>query len=1186
MPIIQRRNPFFQLDQGRSKEQQLANQYRQHSKLPVVQQKLATVSPADIRRALDVTNEEMEKVVLRVKVDEPALGRHGIGVPRGTANNEPELAVPIGTLEAHGDSVLIKVTDLLSEKRAPKKLAANVKRWNDANLKATGRETAGQPGATDQGAPKVQRGEGLHGAAAVTLMMGELGDMKAENSLSAIAQDAKVNVGKAKAMQAAEEKAAKEFDEALNDLKGKPEKAEMLKAFEAYLSGADSYTLSDGVKLCFSDGAVQCFYQGTHEERTEDLNEFKNIVGEFLADSGMSGGVSFDGSIDWMDLDRSEMAAQLGDNLSNTIAQQENDIQADTKKIGEVTSEDPALYGRIDRTEYKSILVSESDVLAQIGQFEQAEKSATGAEKQNLQEREAALKAQLTTDLNINAHVDGAQVLDFGSLSEMAMVQNILKRVKEMAAKGELDGIDQSVINAAVQSLQGQAKLLDAMTHLHGDAFLTVCRAELDDAQEASDIAGRDTNQKVSAETAQARAEAEKKAEAEAEAKFNQVLADLKAKQAELNGDEAEAGDIAQLIQHFQDVLDATERTNDSFGGKVFNFFTGGLGDEIVADEQQAIAGLKGDMASLQSKMDALKQGIDQDLKEMSALAKADPGLTDAFKGELQAFGQELMKHLKGERMNLDIDQVFEALFSLSDRSAGLNGRISELKDDIAYALHELNELGQFDPSMYAQMDSTTYEAVLETDDEDLKQLHADEQLEKALQKQLDDPDTPALLKSIDKFMLAALKTQDAQLKAEITDCMKIIAKVGPDALDANNMYLMQLVTDVLNRTRKMAADGELNGIDQNLIDAAIKALQAQAGMLKAMGHLHGIAEVTLIFGALGEVMEKNNETELNNNEQLSVKEMKARQADMQKKSADYEKAVKEAEEQQKKAEQMQKVMGCVGKILGVVALVAGALTGGVAGVAIACISGALMAASAIDKAVTGKSFMDPVDSFVTDKIVKPMMDGFSSIATDALEACGVSKEEAKTIGRYIGLVATAIATIAACVVASAVAKSLISAAGDAIGAQVAKFVESEIGKILKSVLENLSEKLEQVSAKMTTAMNRLNRALGLDSEKGVQTALARAQQVSVAYNATSTVAQGAMDIVTANAELKVDKKKRDIKLAEFDISVIKQMMADAVKVFADRNKALSSVLQDMSSASAIEFTTGQSILKNMTRAV
>ncbi|WP_175924611.1 hypothetical protein, partial [Burkholderia latens] len=823
------------------------NKYHQHGALPAATQKPATLDGDAISAILGLT--------------ESAPGPRAGGVPRGVADNQPQLAVPTRALSAQDNTVLVmvpKLLSVLSEKRTPKALAANAQRWSDAVRKA-----GSQLGAAHQVAAQ---GEGLHGAAAVTLMMAELGNVKADNAQNAIAQNDRIGASRAKATQAAEEKVVKEFEAALNDLKGKPEKAEMLKALEAYMSGADSYTLSDGVKLDFSDGMVQCYYQGTHEERAADLAKFKDIVSDFLAASGKSGDIDFDGSIVWLD-SPSDMASQLGDTVSNAVNQLENDIQADTQKIDSGLSQDPALYGQIDRVAYKSILVGEDDVLKQLDQVEQAEKSASGADKAALQKQEAALKAQLTTDLQINAHLDPQQVLDFGSLSEMGMVQNILKRVKEMAAKGELDGIDKSVIDAATQALQTQSNMLEAMSHLHGDAFITLCRASMDEAQESIDIVGRDINQKINAE----RAEAKKEAEAAAEKKFNEVLADLKKKQAELNGDEATAADVAQIAQHISDVLNAVQSARDSFWGGGENFFSGGAIDAEIANKAQTLAGLNGDLASLKGKMDDLKQGIDQDLQEMSALVKADPALTGEFQDELQAFGQQLMANLKSERQELDIYRVFDGLFSgIGMSDSGLSARMAELKDSITEALHELNELGQFDPSVYTQMDSATYQAVLETDDDDLKHLHADEQMEKALQKQLDDPNTPAFLKSVDKFLLAALKSEDVQLKAEITDCMKIMTKVDPAILDTNNMVLMRLVQDVLNRTRKMAADGELNGIDPKLIDAAIKALEAQTDMLLALGHLHGVAEVTMIFGALGTVMEKNNETELNNSEHVS----------------------------------------------------------------------------------------------------------------------------------------------------------------------------------------------------------------------------------------------------------------------------------------------------------------------------
>ncbi|KUY89588.1 hypothetical protein WS48_27930 [Burkholderia sp. RF7-non_BP1] len=363
-----------------------------------------------------------------------------------------------------------------------------------------------------------------------------------------------------------------------------------------------------------------------------------------------------------------------------------------------------------------------------------------------------------------------------------------------------------------------------------------------------------------------------------------------------------------------------------------------------------------------------------------------------------------------------------------------------------------------------------------------------------------------------------------------------------------------------------------------------------QAHMLGALGRLHGIAEVTLIFGALGEVMERNNVTELNNGERLNLTMMKAQQKDMQKKSNDYEKAVQKAEEQQKKAEQMQKTMGCVGKILGwvvtAVSVAAAAFTGG-ASLALAGVGLALAAGDEICHAVTGKSFIDEAMKPMMDAVVKPIMNFVSKVATQALEACGVSKEKAEFAGAIIGAVVTGIAMVAVAVVGGSLVKSVASKVAGVVAEQVAKFMETSLGKMLKEALANLSEKVgfEEFSGKTAAAMGRMRKSLGITDEN-VEKLMTRGQQVNVAFNAGSTVAQGTMDVLTAKAELNVAKKKADLKMAEFDLSVLKQLMDSALQVFADRNKALASVMQDMVSANAVELTTGQAILKNLARSV
>ncbi|WP_156437080.1 type III secretion system translocon subunit SctE, partial [Burkholderia sp. RF2-non_BP3] len=500
---------------------------------------------------------------------------------------------------------------------------------------------------------------------------------------------------------------------------------------------------------------------------------------------------------------------------------------------------------------------------------------------------------------------------------------------------------------------------------------------------------------------------------------------------------------------------------------------------------------------------------------------------------------------------------------------------LTPVKDAVRHDTEQLEKMAEIVPSLYSLIDKSTYQAILESEDDALKQLDKLEQSDKSLS-------------GAEK---AVLEKQEAALKAQLTADFKINAHVDPSkVLEFGNLNELKLVEDVLKRTKEMAEKGELDGIDKSVIDAATKALAKQAHMLGALGHLHGIAEVTLIFGALGEVMERNNVTELNNGERLNLTMMKAQQKDMQKKSNDYEKAVQKAEEQQKKAEQMQKTMGCVGKILGwvvtAVSVAAAAFTGG-ASLALAGVGLALAAGDEICHAVTGKSFIDEAMKPMMDAVVKPIMNFVSKVATQALEACGVSKEKAEFAGAIIGAVVTGIAMVAVAVVGGSLVKSVASKVAGVVAEQVAKFMETSLGKMLKEALANLSEKVgfEEFSGKTAAAMGRMRKSLGITDEN-VEKLMTRGQQVNVAFNAGSTVAQGTMDVLTAKAELNVAKKKADLKMAEFDLSVLKQLMDSALQVFADRNKALASVMQDMVSANAVELTTGQAILKNLARSV
>ncbi|WP_043176661.1 hypothetical protein, partial [Burkholderia ambifaria] len=223
---------------------------------------------------------------LRDNSDLPVLP--GGFVPRGVADHDPELMPPAGGGERELDpATLIEVGRLLATPLGANELSVNARRWCGTMLQAQVRAAVGASGSNPD----------LHGAAAVTLIMAQLGDAKEADAQSSTAQNTKIARTQSQARQAELAKAAQDFDKAIKDLEGKPEKEEMLKALQAYLNGADSYTLADGVKLYFGDGFVQCLYQGTHAQRVQDLQAFTNIVNGFFADAGLVGRFSFDGSI-------------------------------------------------------------------------------------------------------------------------------------------------------------------------------------------------------------------------------------------------------------------------------------------------------------------------------------------------------------------------------------------------------------------------------------------------------------------------------------------------------------------------------------------------------------------------------------------------------------------------------------------------------------------------------------------------------------------------------------------------------------------------------------------------------------------------------------------------------------------------------------------------------------------------
>ncbi|WP_050806063.1 type III secretion system translocon subunit SctE, partial [Burkholderia ambifaria] len=429
------------------------------------------------------------------------------------------------------------------------------------------------------------------------------------------------------------------------------------------------------------------------------------------------------------------------------------------------------------------------------------------------------------------------------------------------------------------------------------------------------------------------------------------------------------------------------------------------------------------------------------------------------------------------------------------------------------------------------------------------------------------------------------LQKREAELKQQLTADLKVNAHVDAwKALTFGDMNELAMVRDILKRVKEMADKGELDGIDNNVIDAAEKALATQASMLDAMSHLHGIAEVTMLFGALGEVMAQNNETELNNNEHVNQAQMQARVKDLQKKSDEYEAAAR-------KAEQMQKTMGCVGKILGwaitAVSVVAAAFTGG-ASLALAGVGLALAVGDEVYQAATGKSFMDEAMKPVMDAVVKPVMEFLSKVATKMLESFGVAKEQAELAGSIMAAVYTGIVITAVTVAGGELVGKLASKLASALAEQIGKLMETSIGQALKDGMEKLAEKigLDELSASTSTTMGRLRKALGMDSEEGVQKVGTLAKGSETVMRVGNDVTQGTMQVLTQNAVLQADKKRRDIKMDEFDMKVLKEMISAMIDTFSKRAKALEQVMQDMSSASSIEFKTGQFVLKNMARSI
>jgi invasin B len=411
---------------------------------------------------------------------------------------------------------------------------------------------------------------------------------------------------------------------------------------------------------------------------------------------------------------------------------------------------------------------------------------------------------------------------------------------------------------------------------------------------------------------------------------------------------------------------------------------------------------------------------------------------------------------------------------------------------------------------------------------------------------------------------------------------------------DADKKHSAADAADAVAKTKRSTADTKTKdastatdkAIDaENKANAAVDNVKQQFGSGSALAahgekrHLSGAAALTAVLGELQDLIAKSNVEELDTKQKLYHEMQVKREEAAQKKSDEYQ-------EQVKKAEEMQKTMGCIGKIVGwlvtIVSVVAAWETGG-ASLALAAVGVALMAGDEICQAATGTSFMEQAMQPFMDAILKPMMNFFASAVTKALQACGVSSDEAKLAGAIIGAIVTAVVVVAAVVVGSAVAEGVMDAIAPAIKNAIDKVMDSGVGKEVVRMVEEIIEKLgvEEMMEVMSKGMTRLGSAVGVNTAEDAEKMATRMEMGAVALGVGNEVVQTAGSIVVGLKEKAAMEALAAVKMALADIKALGTMIKDALEAFAAQNRVLSQLMQEMSDASQTEASAGALVLRN-----
>jgi invasin B len=321
--------------------------------------------------------------------------------------------------------------------------------------------------------------------------------------------------------------------------------------------------------------------------------------------------------------------------------------------------------------------------------------------------------------------------------------------------------------------------------------------------------------------------------------------------------------------------------------------------------------------------------------------------------------------------------------------------------------------------------------------------------------------------------------------------------------------------------------------------------------------HLSNVGQLTMLMAMFINMVGKNSEESLKADLALFQAMQESRQKEMEKKSAEYLEEVR-------KAEALNRAMGCLGKILGAVLTVVsvvGAVFSGGASLALAAVGVALMIADEVGKAITGTSFMQEALKPLMEKVLQPLMAMIGKAIANALEAAGVDKKLADTIGMVAGAIIAAIAMVVAVVVIASVGKSAASKLGD----MMSKMIGDTVQKLVPRLLNELASKGSRV---LTQGLQRLGSSLGLPTDtlarqaftNTLNRAVVGGELIHATTQSGGNIAQG---VFMNNAS----QALANFTLAQSEIEMIEKWMKQAVEAVGQTQKMTEELTVMMSSA-------------------